>query len=367
MSWTRMVLLSMAIVLLRFARLHGVSGLSSPTNDKRQRNGKMEKICEELRLCKGHWKAEQIAIDYYSSWRNARIKNGLFNISVNGRKRVKMEDQETNNDDSNFSAIDNNQVLVERPPKRKKRKPNTTGNASEGEATSDRVCSADTRKPRPSMRPVNTEPPTPSAAPAPSMDLRPQIAPLSSPTLDSLAEEETIANTLGHVAITPAPMFPSISVTTGPCPTANAAVPASARADTHEPRPSARSVNTEPPTPSAAPAPSTDLCPQSASLSSPTLDSSASLTDTTRSAIGKGKTSTRVQAADRPFELGKEMKPTAHNFTINEWLSVPGNEGRAQSKFRIYWNSLSCQDKKKFKTAAKNSKTDRKPLVCGQQ
>ncbi|KAI0279878.1 hypothetical protein BC826DRAFT_1112587 [Russula brevipes] len=141
-------------------------------------------------------------------------------------------------------------------------------------------------------------------------------------------------------------MFPSISVTTGPCPTANAAVLASARADTREPRPSARSVNTEPPTPSAAPAPSTDSRPQSASLSSPMLDSSASLTDTTRSAIGKGKTSTCVQAADRPFELRKEMKPTAHNFAINEWLSVPGNEGRAQSEFQIYWNGLSCQDKK---------------------
>ncbi|KAI0278592.1 hypothetical protein BC826DRAFT_976222, partial [Russula brevipes] len=194
-------------------------------------------------------------------------------------------------------AINNDRVLVERPPKHKKRKPNTTGNASEGEATSDHAAGCSVEQ---------TPGPEPSSLPM------------------------TIVNPLHHVAITPAPMFPSISATTGPCPTANAAVPASARADTRKPRPSMRPVKTEPPTPSGAPAPSTDSRPQIAPLSSPTLDSSASLTDTTRSAIGKGKTSTRIQAADCPFELRKEMKLTARNFAINEWLTVPGNKGRVQ-------------------------------------
>jgi len=41
----------------------------------------MANLCVELRLCENGWKADQIAIDNYSSWRTARIKKGQFNTA----------------------------------------------------------------------------------------------------------------------------------------------------------------------------------------------------------------------------------------------------------------------------------------------
>jgi hypothetical protein len=52
----------------------------------------MEKLCEELCLCENGWKAEQIAVDYYSSWRIARDKKGLFNVATKVRDKIKKEE-----------------------------------------------------------------------------------------------------------------------------------------------------------------------------------------------------------------------------------------------------------------------------------
>ncbi len=55
----------------------------------------MENLCEELRLCENGWKAEQIAIDNYSSWRVARMKGCIFNVILqpNAFKREYDEDK----------------------------------------------------------------------------------------------------------------------------------------------------------------------------------------------------------------------------------------------------------------------------------
>jgi hypothetical protein len=54
----------------------------------------MEKAFEELQLCEDGWKAEQIAIDYYSSWRVAQRNKGLFNVPVKPGDRIKKEEDE---------------------------------------------------------------------------------------------------------------------------------------------------------------------------------------------------------------------------------------------------------------------------------
>jgi len=46
---------------------------------------------EELRLCEGGWKANQIAFDYYWSWRAGKEKSGNFDI------KAKMEPPEDDN------------------------------------------------------------------------------------------------------------------------------------------------------------------------------------------------------------------------------------------------------------------------------
>ena len=39
----------------------------------------MQTQFEDLRLCDGGWKVDQIAIDYYSGWRKSQVDNGIFN------------------------------------------------------------------------------------------------------------------------------------------------------------------------------------------------------------------------------------------------------------------------------------------------
>jgi hypothetical protein len=62
----------------------------------------MESHCEELRLCASGWKAEQIATDGYTSWRNARIENGTFNVPPKTKHSTKhkTEHEDAGEDDS---------------------------------------------------------------------------------------------------------------------------------------------------------------------------------------------------------------------------------------------------------------------------
>ena len=83
----------------------------------------MQTRFEELRLCEGGWKADQIAIDYYSSWRTARNKGGKFNV------RVKQEEQ----DDSDGDDPDNDRLGDDKAdlnPQKRKSTDEDTGTTS---------------------------------------------------------------------------------------------------------------------------------------------------------------------------------------------------------------------------------------------
>src|ERR1700730_15062995 len=84
----------------------------------------MEKICKELQLCEDAWKAEQITIDYYSSWHVAQMKNGLFNIPLKQRVgEIKKEDDDKKSPTMNSpDATDGNTPLNEAPQQLRKRK-----------------------------------------------------------------------------------------------------------------------------------------------------------------------------------------------------------------------------------------------------
>jgi hypothetical protein len=71
----------------------------------------MQNRCEELRLCEGGWKTDQIAIDYYSSWRKAKATNGRFNAPVKEEEEEEEEDYRLTTDDNedlDHNADDNN-------------------------------------------------------------------------------------------------------------------------------------------------------------------------------------------------------------------------------------------------------------------
>jgi len=71
----------------------------------------METRLEELRLCEGGWKAQQIAFEAYPSWRSARLKNGTFNS-----KGLKIEDDD---DDEEFTGNNTEDEKENIPAKRK--------------------------------------------------------------------------------------------------------------------------------------------------------------------------------------------------------------------------------------------------------
>lgn len=74
----------------------------------------------ELRLCEGGWKVDQIGIDYYSSWRLAKVKKGTFNIEGAGH-----DDNEVEDEDEDETTIEINSTEQEnhpRSPTKSKRK-----------------------------------------------------------------------------------------------------------------------------------------------------------------------------------------------------------------------------------------------------
>ena len=67
--------------------------------------------CPELRYCENGWKADQIAIDYYSAWRKGKDGKGRFNPLV---KKEIQEDDSDDEDEDSPSEVD-----VRLPQKRK--------------------------------------------------------------------------------------------------------------------------------------------------------------------------------------------------------------------------------------------------------
>lgn len=59
----------------------------------------MQHRCEELRLCEGSWKANQIAYDYYWSWRAGKEKSGAFNA------KIKAEEVDAGNDNEEIQDL----------------------------------------------------------------------------------------------------------------------------------------------------------------------------------------------------------------------------------------------------------------------
>jgi nucleoid-associated protein YgaU len=54
----------------------------------------MQTQFEELRLCDGGWKVDQVAIDYYSGWRNSQEEKGIFNATEEENTPIDVSDNE---------------------------------------------------------------------------------------------------------------------------------------------------------------------------------------------------------------------------------------------------------------------------------
>jgi hypothetical protein len=137
----------------------------------------MQTRCEELRLCENGWKADQIAIDYYSSWRKGKNSKGNFNS-------VKQEIQDTTMDNDNEEDEDNedNDNSLAGSKRKSSSKESPTPKKTKANDLPD-VSSPKTR-PTPKLKvndpfALNTTAPTPPAPPAPLP--RPRPVPISPP------------------------------------------------------------------------------------------------------------------------------------------------------------------------------------------
>ena len=80
----------------------------------------MQDRFEELRLCEAGWKANQIAIDYYPSWRNSQQNKGKFNSNKENIIEINSDAEDgSNSDGSDSNALDNKSGSTKRKPKGK--------------------------------------------------------------------------------------------------------------------------------------------------------------------------------------------------------------------------------------------------------
>jgi hypothetical protein len=66
----------------------------------------MQEQFEELQYCEKGWKVDQIAIDYYSSWRKGRKKAGTFNVKIKKEQEGGDSDDSGDNDHEGNSSND---------------------------------------------------------------------------------------------------------------------------------------------------------------------------------------------------------------------------------------------------------------------
>jgi hypothetical protein len=123
----------------------------------------MERLSEELRLCENGWKSEQIAIDNYSSWRNARQEKGRFNVCVKSKGKKQDDDDDDDEDDGDDSEddVESSEVVVETRKRKaragitkKAKRPRVTTSSSEVEVLQTPPTNAAMEKERPRPRPV---------------------------------------------------------------------------------------------------------------------------------------------------------------------------------------------------------------------